>query len=323
MKKRERRRRFIIDECNHIYQRTVGGKILFYDREDFLVCYMIISVIARKYSIRMMELCFMVDHIHMLIQAASREQMADFMRDYSSIFIREYNTSIGRHGQMLHKSYGNAPKKGDKKMRSTIVYIGNNPVEKKLTRDAECYRWNFLRYFVDKNPFSMKVPAKAYSRALSESMKIVKRIAASESYLNYLMLRRMFSRLSGNEVELLTDYIIITYFPFDENGIVGFYNDWRQMIDAMHSTSGSEYDLDEKIYPGSDQIYREMIKYVRYELDIKPARTVTVLPVERKMDIARLLMLHTGASGYEVAKFLHLKFVDKQDASSVGVQRIE
>ena len=71
-KNRGRKRRFIPDECNHIYQRTTGGKILFYDREDFLICYMIISVTARKYSIRVLELCMMVDHIHMLIEAESR-----------------------------------------------------------------------------------------------------------------------------------------------------------------------------------------------------------------------------------------------------------
>lgn len=315
-KNRGRKRRFIPDECNHIYQRTTGGKILFYDREDFLICYMIISVTARKHSIRMLELCMMVDHIHMLIEAESRERMADFIRDYSSVFIHEYNISIGRHGQMFHKSYGNAPKKGDKKMRSTIVYIGNNPVEKRLSERAEGYRWNFLRYFVDRNPFSQKVPVKSYSRALSGFIRLVDRAAESGCYLNYNMLRSIFSRLQGNEVELMTDHIIMAYFPFDENGILGYYDDWKQMVDAMHSTSGSEYDLDEKVYPGSDQIYGKMIEFVRRELAVSPVRAVTVLPVERKLEIAGLLMLHTGASKYEVAKFLHLNHVDDPDMGS-------
>lgn len=307
MQKRNRKRRFIPCECNHIYQRTVDGKVIFYDREDFLVCYTIISVMSRRCFVRILELCFMVDHIHMLIEADSRERMAEFMRNYSSVFIHEYNTSIGRHGQMFHKSYGNAPKKGDKKMRAVIVYIGNNPVEKKLSRCAEEYRWNFLGYMVDKNPFSLKVPVKKYSNALTRNIKLVDRMSKSDLYLYYQILRRIFSQVSGNETELLTDHVVMSYYPFDNDGIIGYYNDWKQMLDAMHSTSGSEYDIIEKMYPGSDQIYRDMVKYVKQELKISPVRKVTVMSDEEKLEIAVLLRMHTGASKYEIGKFLHLK----------------
>ena len=119
METKDRKRRFINNECNHIYQRTVNGFLIFYDREDYLVCYMRLSVIASKYNVTLLKICFMIDLIHLFIDAPSREIMSAFMRDYSSILIHEYNFSIGRSGQMFHKSYG-------------IVYIGNNPVEKKL-----------------------------------------------------------------------------------------------------------------------------------------------------------------------------------------------
>ena len=308
MEKRSRRRRFIPDGCNHIYQKTENGKILFYDVEDYLVCYMIMSVMSKKQSVKIMELCFMVDHIHILIETDSREQMAKFMRDYSSVFIHEYNTSIGRHGQMFYKSYGNAPKKGDKKMRSTIVYIGNNPVEKKLSSGAEDYRWNFLKYMIDRNPFSKKSSKKSYSKKLVGAMKQVDRMVKSGRYINYQMLRGMYARISGDEAEVLTDYIIMSYYPFGENDIVGYYNDWNQMIDAMHSTSGSEYDIAERIYAGSDQVYLEMIKYVSSVLKIHPVRNVTVLPDNDKLRLASLLKTYTGATHFEVCKFLHIKY---------------
>ena len=158
MVKKMRRRRFVAGECSHVYQRTVDGVVLFHDREDFLMFYMIVSVTAKKRGVRLLMMCLMIDHVHLLLETDTLEQMADFVRDYSSVFAKEYNDSIGRHGKLFVKSYGSAPKNGDKRTRSAIVYIGNNPVEKMLCHKAEEYRWNFLKYIEDKSAFSDKKP---------------------------------------------------------------------------------------------------------------------------------------------------------------------
>ena len=307
METKDRKRRFINNECNHIYQRTVNGFLIFYDREDYLVSYMILSVMARKYSVTLLKICFMIDHIHLLIDAPSREIMAAFMRDYSSVFIHEYNVSIGRSGQMLHKSYGSAPKKGDKKTRSTIIYIGNNPVEKKLCIRAEDYRWNFLKYFVEACPFSVRISLAESSRPLRRCIKIVKSTSKSNAYLNYTRLRDMFGTLSESEQEYLTDYMIMSYFPFDKDRLLSYYEDWNQMVEAMHSTAGSEHDIKEVFSSGSDRIYDEMVRYVKDEKKIWPVRSVTLLHFEQKMILFNDLRIHTGAAPYEIKKFLHLK----------------
>lgn len=117
---------------------------------------------------------------------------------------------------MFHKSYG-------------IVYIGNNPVEKKLC------------------------------------IKIVKNASKSNAYLNYTRLRDMFGTLSESEQEYLTDYIIMSYFPFDKDRLLSYYEDWNQMVEAMHSTAGSEHDIKEVFSSGSDQIYDEMVRYIKDE----------------------------------------------------------
>ena len=112
---KKRRRRFIEGESNHIYQRTVDGVILFYDKEDFLLFYMIVSVTVKKYNVRVLQMCLMIDHVHMLAESESLEVLADFVRDYTSIFAKEYNLSVGRSGRLFAKSFGSAPKKGEKK----------------------------------------------------------------------------------------------------------------------------------------------------------------------------------------------------------------
>lgn len=301
-----RRRRFVANECTHVYQRTVDGVMLFYDYEDYLVFYMIVSVIARKYKIRLLEMCLMIDHVHLLIASDSLEDMAAFVRDYTSVFAREYNYSVGRHGQLFKKSYGSAPKVGDKKIRSTIVYIGNNPVEKKLCVSADEYRWNFLKYHVCRSPFSAALPKSQCSRSLRRCIGLVNAVADAGCYLNYAQMYGMFSKLNERDKEILTDHIITIYNPFD-GGILNYYDDYEQMIGAMRSTTGAEHEIKEVWHNGTDRIYHDMTDWLKKYLKRHSVRNVIVLPVERKLELAELLIRYTGARQFEVAKFLHLK----------------
>lgn len=302
-----RRRRFAPGECSHVYQRTVDGVVLFHDREDYLMFYMIVSVTAKKRGVRLLTMCLMIDHVHLLLETETLEQMADFVRDYTSVFVKEYNESIGRHGKLFVKSYGSAPKKGNKRTRSAIVYIGNNPVEKMLCSKAEEYRWNFLKYIEDGSAFSDKRPVKSYSRPLGRAMRIVDAVAKSGGYLNYVRLYYIFSNLSESEKEILTDHVIMAYYPFDVKRLMKYYDEYEQMVSAMHSTSGSEHDIKEIIYSGSDRIYTDMISYVKGSLGVKCARRLTMLSYTEKLGLAEALRIHTRANLHEISKFLHLK----------------
>lgn len=302
-----RRRRFIPDECNHVYQRTVNGFVLFYDLEDYLVCYMIMSVVSRKYKVSILEICFMIDHIHLLVEAESCEELAAFVRDYSSVYVLEYNCAVGRKGQMFHKSFGSAPKKGEKKTRATIIYIGNNPVEKKLCSRAEEYRWNFLRYMSEAEACPARVQKRRSSRALRRCLGLVKAFAKANAYIGYTLLRHLLERLNGEEREILADDIIRIYSPFKIKGISSYYDGWEQMLAAMHSTAGAEHDIKEEFHAGSDRIYQDMCAYVRDEYGVDSVREITVLPLDAKRRIADELRRHTGATMYELRKFLHIR----------------
>ena len=303
---KKKSRRFVPNVCNHVYQRSVGGYNIFYDREDYLLCFMILSVIAKKRNVKILEICFMVNHIHILVASDTCEQLADFIRDYTSVYMMEYNASIGRSGKLFHKSFGSAPKCGSKKMRSVIVYIGNNPVEKNLCRFAEDYRWNFLRYFVDAHPFSKELTSRRHSRKLERCMKRVRAAAEVGSYMNYIQLYDMFSQLSEIEAEYLTDYIIVKYFPFDRDGLLAYYDDWHQMIEAIHSSAGSEYDIAEKWYTKSDEIFSRMTAIVKEKFNICPARKVITLPNNQKLLVMEELKKSTSATLYEISRFLHV-----------------
>lgn len=317
-----KKRRFVPGECMHIYQRSVSGFNIFYDLEDYLVFYTIFSIVAKQYNVTVLELCIMLDHIHILLSSMHLDEVSSFIMHFSSMFVREYNADVGRKGPLFHKSFGSAPKRGSKSIRTTIVYIGNNPVEKGLCSSAEQYFWNFLQFYKDDR--SVRVPVRKLSKRLQALFREVSDLKGKSAYLGYPRLRRMFRRLGEDERQLLVNHIIREYFPFDSQALMSYYDSYDEMLHAMHSTSGSEYDIKEQYSPESSLIYDEMAEVVKkyyketghWEQGRKQIRKVTALQEDEKFRMAQMLKKYTSASVRQIEKFLNMSF---QKSGVVGV----
>ena len=187
-----------------------------------------------------------------------------------------------------------------------MVYIFNNPVEKKLFRRAQEDRWNFLAYYEKDFPFS-KRPFIRYSRKqLVDAIHLVEHEFRAGRYLGYKMLHRVFAELNAVEREQLTDFIIQLYFFFDRRACEDLFGSIPQMIKATELTTGKEFDVGEEIDPYSDIPYREMCAIVEKHGMMGAGMPFLHLPEERQMRLASYLAQHTGATDWQVARFLHL-----------------
>lgn len=314
-----KKRRFVPGECMHVYQRSVSGFNIFYDLEDYLVFYTIFSIVAKQYNVTVMELCIMLDHIHILLSSMHLDEVSAFIMHYTSMFVREYNADIGRKGALFHKSYGSAPKRGGKSIRTTIVYIGNNPVEKGMCCDAEQYFWNFLSFYNDALPD--RIPVRRLSKKLQALFREVTELREKSAYLGYSRLRRMFKKLDEVDKQLLINHIVREYFPFDIQALLSYYESYEDMLHAMHSTSGAEYDIKEHYSTESNLVYDDMAKVVRASFGEMgqgaQVRKVTMLPEEEKFMMAQKLQKYTSASVRQIEKFLNISF---HKACSGGMQ---
>ena len=296
-------RKFSADGVMHIYQRTISGFNLFYSLEDFLVFYTIVSVQAKKLKIKMWEMCLMIDHIHMLASCDTLKQMSEFVSAYTSLFVREFNTHIGRSGPLFEGPYGSACKTDLKKIRSAIIYVFNNAVEKKLWGLAQEYRWNFLRYYdPDKTG---KISRRGLSRRLQRSLKMAEGVHSDNRYLNYAILETILTGLDNQEIALLTDHIINLYFPFDKEISRKYFKSYKDMVIAVNSTTGSEYEIEEKHYSKTDLPYREILHHLRKKGITNPKSLITESP-EVKKKYYLMLKEKTTAKPIQIRKFLHM-----------------
>lgn len=301
------KRKFIKEQMNHTYQRSVSGFNIFYEVEDYLVYYTIFSVMSRRYGMVVYGLCLMIDHIHTLTSTSSCKTFSKFMSNVAIQFVKEYNRYHNRVGPLFSECFGSAPKAGLKRLRTAIAYLFNNPVERLLCKRAQEYRWNFLAYAASDNPFSDPLVLKKASRRLRRALKEVDGTLKRNEYMTYVQLKRMFVGMDAREKNQLIDYIIVRYniIRYDDL-ITKCYDGYENMLMAINSNAGSEYEVQELRYGRSDAEYRYLYKYV-HEKGFKDAGEVISLPSDSKFKLMVDMMNETSVSKLQICKFLHLK----------------
>ena len=307
---RGHKRKFIPDAYEHIYQHGINYNLIFYSLEDRLVFFTIFAVMAWQYGICVLTLALMFNHFHTLLRATSSKVIALFIGTVTSTYAMAFNRDAGRKGALFEKAYGSAPKTGDKKVRTNIAYIFNNSVEKQLFHRAEDDRWNFLAYIGNDHPFSPPIVLEKVSRHLKASLKEVERHVKDHAYLRYPVIRRLYKKLSANEREQLTDYIISRYLPIDKAALLSFYKNYPSMVLAINSNTGSEYDLKEEYKADSDLAYREMLGILGKSSFSGKPHSVIAAPSEKKGKIADYFRQATSAKDYQIARLLHLTNAD-------------
>ena len=165
---------FHLGAVQHVYQKHYCGYIIFYSVKDCLVFFTMFSITARRFGVRVLGLCIMVDHIHVLVDVPDRKLLGEFVRYYTSWFSREYNNWHGLRGQLFKRPFGVASKSGSKSIRSAIAYLYNNPVEKQLCDRPEQSMWNFLAHGASKNPFSEPLKLDRASAPMRRAVHMVK-----------------------------------------------------------------------------------------------------------------------------------------------------
>ena len=305
-------RRFSTGFVNHCYQNTVNVGLLFYSVSGYLVMFTIICVAARRYGVRILKLCLMPDHIHGSYVAAVLKDLAAFIGYYTSEYAKLFNEICGRRGQLFNRPYGSAPKYGDKKVKSNLIYVDNNPVERHLAHKAEDYRWNFLAYAKSAHPFSEPIRRRTASSSLKKAIDMVEILHKEGRYLTFRVLHDWFSKLDKKESNQLVDYIITKYNAIDYEGSICYFGSYENELIALSSTTGSEYDIKEPFVGKNDDCYAKLSSILMKTGRYNNIYEVLGLDDDEKNDLFHFLYGKTGATRDQLRKFLHLKDLPPQ-----------
>ena len=290
----------------HCYQNTREGRLLFYNESDYLLFFTLFCTIARRYRIRLLKLCLMPDHIHMALIAGNNDEVSQFIQVFTAAFSREHNRTLRRRGPLFNHPFGSAPKYGEKKVRTTLIYIDNNPVERHLCEKAENYRWNFLAYGTSPHPFSNALRRKEASRALRRAITVVEERHQKGLHLPYPLMQRLFAPLSSEEREQLTDFTVCTYSIIRHELSIAHFGSYENELLSVHATTGSEYELKEAFTGRSDAVYGKMTEWIMDTYPLEDIHEVLSWTIVQKMALFARLNQRFRATTEQIAKYLHL-----------------
>ena len=294
---------------NHCYQRTVNGNLLFYTIFYCLVFFTLFCTIIKKYEIRAVALTLMPDHIHDSLIVWRKKDLSSFIQELTCRFAFMNNKECNRKTPLFKHPFGSVPKRGDKAARTNIIYLGNNPVERRLCEKAEQYQWNFLGYAISPCPFSERLVLRNASWALRRAIKEVNGKHADNNYLSYSFLRRIYKNLEDKERLQLTDYIVSLYNVIDYSYGISLFGSYDNMIHAMHYSTGSEYDINE-IFTGKNDIhYARVGAYLKQKLNLKDIHKLFFLSEEKRVDLFMDTLKEVAIPPEQLAKYLRIPLV--------------
>ena len=292
--------------CQHIYQNTVRGILLFYSDEDRIVYLTLFKTLAVKYGIVALTLALMYNHTHYLLEDPEVETMSKFNMELASKYALAFNQDCGRKGALFKKAYGNSPKHGEKIIRTSVAYTFNNSVEKRLYTRPEHDRWMLLAYLKSDHPFSEKIDREKASKRMRRGLSMLQTLSSKNVPLSYTFVRQLFDGLNEKETLQMKDAIISAYLPLNKEALLSYYKSYDDMIIAINSNTGSEYDMKEDFDDVSHIYYREMLSIIaKSSFGDNPKSILTASPSQKK-HIADILARMTGAKYGLIRRVLDL-----------------
>ena len=301
-----KKRRVYSGRVHHICQQSIGGAVVFYTLSDYLVYFTIYCTVARRYGIPVLAVCPMADHTHNTVIAPDSVTLSKFVQQYTHLFSREWNVSRKRKGPLFRPRYMSSVKLGNKQVKTALNYNYNNPVERKMVEKAEDYRWNFLRYAREKNPYSAPAGKKTVSPRFRGITREIQRIFLGNGYLHYAQLDRWRKLLDEKSFQQLVDYAISLWNIIDYEELIHYYGSYETLLRSLHDNTGSEYDIKEERDPYSDDVYNECSIILLKEGVVTNLFEIPVLPENIKEEAMDILRRRTSARPRQIEKFLHM-----------------
>jgi len=126
---------------NLIFSVTIGTSPrspIFHDREWALECIEILKDLKRGRGNPVYAYCLMPDHVHLLLGTLSSSLLSNFVGRWKSLCYRA-RRARGFPASFWQRSYFDRALREMEDLRTTALYIVNNPVRKSLVDDFRKY----------------------------------------------------------------------------------------------------------------------------------------------------------------------------------------
>jgi len=144
-----RRTRYVVSgHPFHVTNRGVERRRLFFDDPDYGQFLGLLARGRRKFAIRMLGLCLMPNHFHLVIQPEEEGALSAYLHWVQGIYsreLRERTQTVG-HGHVFQQRFWSGPIEDGFHLLNVLRYVEANPVKGELVAKAEDWPWGSLAF---------------------------------------------------------------------------------------------------------------------------------------------------------------------------------
>lgn len=129
----------------HLIQRGVDRRPIFFADGDYHYFLDWLGVYARARGIAIHAYCLMTNHIHLLVSSPSSGGLGGLMQDIGRRYVPYINRAYHKSGGLWQGRYKASFIQTDQYLLSCMRYIELNPVRADLVAAPEKYRWSSYR----------------------------------------------------------------------------------------------------------------------------------------------------------------------------------
>lgn len=145
------------DRFYHIYNRSVGKDVLFYNNENY-------KYFLEKYSkyldgiVNTYSFCLLPNHFHFLIRPTieDQEQISQQFQRFFISYSMSVNKEQERSGNLFQKNFKRKIIEDESYLKSVVYYIHANPLHHKLRNDFENYPYSSYQIILSNKPTRLK-----------------------------------------------------------------------------------------------------------------------------------------------------------------------
>lgn len=134
----------------HIVLRGINKEIIFKEEIDYIRFIETLKKYKEKSGYKIYGYCIMPNHIHLLLKEGE-EGLGITMRRIGASYVYWYNWKYERIGHLFQDRYKSKVVEDNAYLLTVLRYIHQNPLEAKMGKTCEDYKWSSYKEYIGKN----------------------------------------------------------------------------------------------------------------------------------------------------------------------------
>ena len=126
---------------HHVWVNATGNWAYFLDDVDRMDWIRLFAGVAVRYGWAPVAFCEVTTHVHAIVSVPD-ESLPCGMQYLSREYSKDFNARHDRHGYLVRRRYGSRRVEDGRDLLGVYRYVVLNPVEERMCRLAEDWRWS-------------------------------------------------------------------------------------------------------------------------------------------------------------------------------------